>query len=127
MSRYEEAMEFLLGPCVNLYTNAERSAAPCPACGATQGKPCESTHWHKLKRGETHTERRNLLTPRSEEDLSEDPGKARPTIRHGPRSNGVLRPQEIPEMIPRDEVIEAAWTWFGAWILGSLILMLINL
>ena len=25
MSRYEEAMEFLLGPNVNLYTNAERN------------------------------------------------------------------------------------------------------
>ena len=30
-------------------------------------------------------------------------------------------------MITRDDAIEAAWTWFGAWILGSLILILINL
>ena len=30
-------------------------------------------------------------------------------------------------MIPKEDVYEAAWTWFGAWILGSLILILINL
>ena len=96
MSRYEEAMEFLLGPCVNLYTNAERSAAPCPACGATQGKPCESTHWHKLKRGETHEERRNLLTPRSEDDLLKILEKlarryASPTIQWSPTAPGDTR------------------------------------
>ena len=30
-------------------------------------------------------------------------------------------------MIPREDLKEAAWTWFGAMIFGSLILILINL
>ena len=67
MSRYEEAMAFLLGPCVNLYTNAERSAQPCPACGAAQGRPCQ--RYDGSKTTAPHEERRNLLTPRSEEEL----------------------------------------------------------
>lgn len=69
-SRFDEAMAFLLGSGVTLYTNAERAAAPCPACGATQGKPCTfPTRKGKEKRGEPHEGRRNLLTPRSEDEL----------------------------------------------------------
>ena len=30
-------------------------------------------------------------------------------------------------MLTRDDVREAVWTWFGAMVFGSLILMLINL
>ena len=30
-------------------------------------------------------------------------------------------------MLPREDVAEAAWTLFGAWVLGSLILALLTL
>lgn len=70
MSRFDEAMAFLLGEGVTLYTNAERAAAPCPACGASQGKPCTfPTRKGPEKRGEPHEERRNLMTPRSDDEL----------------------------------------------------------
>ena len=67
MSRFDEAMSFLLGEGVTLYTNAERSAAPCPACHAPQGKPCQ--RYDGSKTTAPHEERRNLLTPRSDEEL----------------------------------------------------------
>ena len=70
-SRFDEAMAFLLDQSkVTLYSNAERSAAPCPECFAPQGKPCTfPTRKGKEKRGEPHEERRNQLTPRSEDEL----------------------------------------------------------
>lgn len=73
MSRFDEAMDFLLDPSrVTLYTNAQRSAAPCPVCFAPQGKPCTSpTRKGKVRRGESHEERRNLQTSRSEDELLE--------------------------------------------------------
>ena len=70
MSKQSEIMEWLLGPNVTLYTNAERSSNPCPACGALPGKACTfPTRKGPEKRSEAHEERRNLLTPRSEDEL----------------------------------------------------------
>ena len=67
MSRFDEAMTFLLGEGVTLYTNAERAAAPCPACKAPQGKKCQ--RYDGSPTSEPHEERRNLLNPRSDEEL----------------------------------------------------------
>ena len=61
MSKQSEIMEWLLGPNVTLYTNAERASAPCPACKAPQGTKCTGRKPCK--------ERRNLDTPRSEDDV----------------------------------------------------------
>lgn len=67
MSRFDEAMDFLLDPArVTLYTNAERAASPCPACKAPQGKKC--MRYDGSPATEPHEERRNLGTPRSDEE-----------------------------------------------------------